>query len=123
MNRNVASVIALNVAAFSAAPALASGNIAAGELAQPLYETTAPATTSTTSRAQVQAELAQAVRSGTLVVSGEIGAVPRQAQAVEAQVAATKSRQQVRAETVEAARAGDIVTAGSLAFKRNARTL
>ncbi len=123
MNRTVASVFALTVAAFSAAPALAAGNIAAGELAQPLHETTAPAATSTTSRDQVRAELAQAVRSGTLVVSGEIGQAASPAAAADTQVAATKSRQQVRAETVEAARTGDIVTAGSLAYKRNLRTL
>ena len=95
MNRTRFSAIAIAFAALSAGQAMAAGPIVNGEI----YPADAVAQTSTTTRAQVQAE---AARTGVLAQNGEIPA----------QVAvqtAGKSRDEVKAELATAQRAGTVL--------------
>ena len=97
MNRTRFSAIAIAFAALSAGQAMAAG-IVNGEI----YPADAVAQTSTTTRAQVKAELAEAQRNAPVVANGEIpaDAVTR---------TAGKSRAEVRAELAEAQRTGTVL--------------
>jgi hypothetical protein len=93
MNRTYASISALALAALMATPAFA--------------DTSAPAKT----RAQVRAELAEAIRTGDILANDE-GSLKLNEQRPDLypQVATSnKSRAEVRAELAEAVRTGDIV--------------
>lgn len=70
-----------------------------------------------TTRAQVQAQLQQAQRSGDMLAAGDSGLTEAQVNpfAYPARtVVASKSREQVRAETLQAVRNGDVLLAGEL---------
>lgn len=75
---------------------------------------------STKTRAEVQAELAAAMRDGSFQTGNEGGqALNEQAPSRYPAVAfSTKTRAQVRAETAEAMRTGDIVTCGAAGLTR-----
>lgn len=67
---------------------------------------------STKTRAEVKAELAEAVRTGNIVADGQTGALAKDlfpAQYPKEAVAAGKTRAQVKAELAEARRTGNIV--------------
>ena len=98
MNRTRFAAIAIAFAALSAGQAMAAGPIVNGEI----YPADAVAQTSTVSRAQVKADLADAVRTGVLAQNGEI---PAQA----AVQTAGKSRADVRAELATAQRDGTVL--------------
>jgi len=98
MNRTRFSAIAIAFAALSAGQAMAAGPIVNGEI----YPADAVAQTSTTTRAQVKAELADAQRAGNVIGHGEI---PTQF----ATQTAGKSRTDVRAELAEAQRTGTVL--------------
>ena len=104
MNRSSFSAIALAFATLTTGHAIAA-------------DTSAPLT-----RAQVQAELAEAVRSGDIFVGGEStlkmnelfpSRYPAKA------VVQGKTRAQVQAELAEAVRTGDIVVSGASSLKMN----
>jgi len=100
MKSNYLSILAITVAAFGASQAMAAGTA----------DTSAPLT-----RAQVQAELAQAQRSGDIVVDYETG---RKANEVfpdrypAKAVVQGKTRAQVQAELAEAIRTGNMPADG-----------
>jgi hypothetical protein len=98
MNRTRFSAIAIAFAALSAGQAMAAGPIVNGEI----YPADAVAQSSTVTRAQVKAELADAARAGVLAQNGEI---PAQA----AIQTAGKSRDEVRAELATALRNGTVL--------------
>lgn len=102
MNRTRFSAIAIAFAALSAGQAMAAGPAYNGETypGEPVFQ-------SSTTRAQVQAELAAAQREGYVAAHGE---VPAQLGAQAATQTAGKSRAEVRAELAEALRNGTIVT-------------
>jgi len=97
MNRTRFSAIAIAFAALTAGQAMAAP-IVNGEI----YPADAVAQTSTVSRDQVKAELADAARTGVLAQNGEI---PAQA----AVQTAGKSRAEVRAELATAQRDGTVL--------------
>ena len=98
MNRTRFSAIAIAFAALSAGQAMAAGPIVNGEI----YPADAVAQASTVTRAQVKAELAEAIRTGVLAQNGEI---PAQA----AVQTAGKSRAEVKAELANAQRTGTVL--------------
>ena len=98
MNRTRFSAIAIAFAALSAGQAMAAGPIVNGEI----YPADAVAQASTVTRAQVKAELADAIRTGVLAQNGEI---PAQA----AVQTAGKSRAEVKAELANAQRTGTVL--------------
>lgn len=104
MNTAYASVLAVTIAALSAGTALAA-------------DSAAPKT-----RAQVQAELAEAIRTGEIVVVSETGL---KANEVNPDLYPAKpavrgsTRAQVQAELAEAIRTGDIVAVGETGQKAN----
>ena len=91
-------VIAVLLGSLFALPAFANAQIDGETGMSPTPAV--PAQFAGKSRAEVRAELEQAVRSGRTNVDGEIGAASWSAQA------ATKSRNEVRAELVQAYRTG-----------------
>ena len=98
MNRTRFSAIAIAFAALFAGQAMAAGPIVNGEI----YPADAVAQASTVTRAQVKAELADAIRTGVLAQNGEI---PAQA----AVQTAGKSRAEVKAELANAQRTGTVL--------------
>ena len=80
---------------------LAAGSAFAGD--HDYAAVTAPATTSTVTRAQVQAELAQAQKEGTLLNAGDDSSYPTTAQS-----GVSKSRAEVRAELMQARKSGTL---------------
>ena len=77
-------------------------------------------------REQVRAELAQAMRSGDMLASGESGLTLKQinpgAYPVDASAQVTKTREQVRTELEQAIRTGDILAGGESSAKLNELT-
>lgn len=75
-----------------------------------------------TTRGQVKSELAAAIRSGDMIVSGESGLTLRELYPQRYPTAPAfpgKTREQVTLELADAIRTGDIVAAGELELKRN----
>lgn len=104
MNRTYLSALTVALAALSAGHALAA-------------DAAAPKT-----RDQVKAELAQALRTGDILLNGEIGQKANQiysAQYAAQPVAQGKTREQVKAELAEAIRTGDILVNGEVGQKAN----
>ena len=101
MNRTRFSAVAIAFAALSAGQAMAAP-IVNGEI----YPAEAVAQTSTTTRAQVKAELAEAQRAGYVAAHGE---VPTQFATESSTRTAGKSRADVRAELAEAQRSGTVL--------------
>ena len=104
MNRSTFSVIALAVAALAASNAIAA-------------DASAPKT-----REQVKAELAEAVRTGDIMVNGETGQKANEMFPALYPAKPTfqgKTREQVQAELAEAVRTGDIVADGETGLKLN----
>lgn len=104
MNRSSLPIIAITLAAFSAAPAMAA-------------DAHAP-----DSRHHVQTELAEAVRTGELLADGESGLkrnelFPGNYPAKPSQPGETRA--QVKAELAEATRTGDMLADGESGLKRN----
>ena len=104
MNRYTLSALTLAVAALSAGHALA-------------FDASAPKT-----REQVKAELAEAIRTGDIVVNGETGQKANElfpGLYPTKPVAQGKTRAQGKAELAEAIRTGDIVVNGETSQKAN----
>ncbi|HJW10580.1 MAG TPA: hypothetical protein VJ598_02270, partial [Albitalea sp.] len=81
-----------------------------------------PAAQAGSTRDQVKADLAEAIRTGNVMANGEVGMkaneqFPGRYPAVA--MAAGKTREQVKAETADAIRTGDIVAGGELGLKLN----
>ena len=104
MNRSILSSITLAVAALASGYAMAA-------------DTSAPLT-----RAQVQAELAEAVRTGDIFVDGESGLKMNElfpSRYPAKAVVQGKTRAQVQAELAEAVRTGEIFVDGESGLKMN----
>lgn len=109
MNRQTFSAIALVAAAFAAGQAVAadasSPLFANGEASQVLP---VQAAVQGKTREQVNAELAEAIRTGDIVIGGEASAKAHEFNTVQTGQQG-KTREQVKAELAEAIRTGDIV--------------
>lgn len=104
MKSPILSVLAITVAAWSAAPALAAD------------------TTTSLTREQVSAELAQAQRNGDIVVNAETGLKANEVAPGNYPAKASaqgKTREQVQAELAQALRSGDIPVDGVTGLKAN----
>ena len=104
MKSTYLSILAVTVAAFTAGQAMAAD------------------TSGALSRDQVQAELAQAVRTGNIVIDQETGLKANEVfpGSYPAQAAAQgKTRDQVKAELAEAIRTGDVPVDGVTGLKMN----
>ena len=101
MNRTRFSAIAIAFAALSAGQAMAAGPAYNGETypGEPVFQ-------STTTRAQVMAELADAQRNGFVAAQGEL---PTEFAAQPATQTAGKSRDEVKAELATAQRTGTVL--------------